>query len=502
VIPVSTAAQVRALDERAIQALGIPGPVLMENAGRLAARILLERFPGEANRGVRVLCGRGNNGGDGWVVARHLRLAGVPVRVAALPGARSPDCALNEGIAARMGIGADADWQPGDDLGRGPAGLLVDGLLGTGLAAPLRGEVLAWVERANASGLPVLALDLPTGLCADRGLVLGAGIRARATVTFGRLKAGFFLGQGPDLCGDLVLADIGLAAAEHLLPAWQPPGAADTGATLRIAEPADVAAWLPRRAPGAHKGSAGHLAVLAGSEEKAGAAILACNAAIRTGAGLVTLFAPRAVWGRLGALRPEIMLEDPERLDPGRFEALAVGPGLGQAPAVQDRCRALWREAPVPAVFDADGLNALAGHLGSARFPRILTPHPGEAARLLGGTAATVQVDRLAAVRALGATCTCLLKGRYTLVGGGVPWINPTGSAALATAGSGDVLTGIVGALLAGGLDPERAACAAAFVHGLLAERAGSRIVAGDLIEALPATLGDLGRARAFPERV
>jgi len=502
-IPVSSAAQVRALDERAIRVLGLPGPVLMENAGRLAARVLLERFPVEARRGVRVLCGRGNNGGDGWVVARHLRLAGVPVRVAALPGSRTEDCALNEGIAGRLGIGTDADWDPGDDLGAGPAGLLVDGLLGTGLSAPLGGQVLAWVQRAGQAGLPILALDVPTGLCADRGRVLGACAPARVTVAFGRLKAGFFLGQGPDVCGDVVLADIGLAAAERLLPAWLPPDAADTGATLRLPEPRDIAAWLPRRAASAHKGSAGHLAVLAGSDEKAGAAVLACNAAIRAGAGLVTLFAPRSAWGRLGALRPEVMLEEPERLDPARFQALAVGPGLGQAPGVADRCRALWSGAPLPAVFDADGLTALAGAVAPAAFPRIMTPHPGEAGRLLGRSAADVQADRLAAVRALGAGCTCLLKGRHTLVGGAVPWVNPTGSAALATAGSGDVLTGIVGALLAGGLDPERAGCAAAFVHGLAADRIGrQRLVAGDLVDALPGALEEVGCTPGYPERV
>lgn len=497
-IPVSSAAQVRALDERAIRDLGIPGPVLMENAGRLTAAALLARFPTEARRGVRVLCGRGNNGGDGWVIARHLRLARVPVRVAHLGGEKTPDCALNAAICARMGIGIDEDWGSGDDLGAGPAGVVVDAMLGTGLSAPLRGEVLTWVERLLESRLPVVAVDMPTGLHADRGEVLGACVRARLTVTFGRLKPCFFLGEGPDLCGEVVVADIGLGAAEHLDPTSLPASPSDIGVVLRIAEPADVAAWLPRRAAGGHKGSAGHLAVLAGSAEKAGAGVLCCHAAMRAGAGLVTLFVPRAAWGRLGALRPEIMIEDPEDLDPSRFQALAVGPGLGTAPEVVARCRALWSGAPVPAVFDADGLNALAGAFSPSSWPRIVTPHPGEAARLLGTTSRAVQADRLGTHRAIAAVAPCLLKGRFTLVGQAVPWVNPMGDPRLATAGAGDVLTGILGALLAGGLDPERAGCAAAFLHGLAAETAPtSRLVAGDLVDLLPRAMDGLGAARA-----
>ncbi|MFH1463416.1 MAG: NAD(P)H-hydrate dehydratase [Pseudomonadota bacterium] len=502
-IPISSAAQVRALDERAIRDLGIPGPVLMENAGRLTAATLRARFPAETRRGVRVLCGRGNNGGDGWVIARHLRLAGIPVRVADMGGEKSPDCAINAAICARMGVGIDEDWAPGDDLGAGPAGLLVDAMLGTGLSSPLRGRVLGWVERANQSGLPVVAVDLPTGLQAERGEVLGACVQARLTVTFGRLKPGFFLGEGPDVRGDVVLADIGLGAAEHLDPAGLPQPVSDIGATLRMAEAADVAAWLPRRAAGGHKGSAGHLAVLAGSAEKAGAGVLACNAAIRAGAGLVTLFVPREAWGRLGALRPEIMIEEPDALEPARFQALALGPGLGIAPEVVARCRALWATAPVPAVFDADGLNALAGAFLPSPYPRLVTPHPGEAARLLGWSAREVQADRLGAHQALAAVAPCLLKGRFTLVGQAVPWVNPTGGPMLATAGAGDVLTGLIGALLAGGLDPERAGCAGAFLHGLAAERAPTaRIVAGDLVDRVPEVMDRLSEARAVVARV
>ncbi len=502
-IPVSTAEQVRALDERAIRDLGIPGPVLMENAGRLATAALLQHHGPAARRGVRILCGRGNNGGDGWVMARQLALAGLPVQVAALSGGMSDDCALNRGICERMGVVVHEDWDPADDLGAGGTGLIVDALLGTGLSSALRGTVAAWVERANDSGLPIVAVDLPTGLHADSGEPLGAAIRASTTVTFGRLKAGLLLEPGADHAGRVIVADIGLDAASHLLAEHLPTPASDIGALLQVPEPADVASWLPLRPAGGHKGSSGHLAVVAGSAEKAGAGVLTCNAAIRAGAGLVTLFLPRAAWGRLSALRPEVMLEDIEDLVPERYSALAVGPGVGTGPAVVARCRALWRDAPVPAVFDADGLNALAGALEPSAHPRLMTPHPGEAARLLGSSPAAVQRDRLGALRQLAAWAPVLLKGRHTLVSGAPPTVNPTGGPSLATAGSGDVLTGLVGALLARGLGPERAGCAGAFLHGYAAELHGQEpLVAGDLVEALPRALSSVAERGPVVEQV
>jgi len=497
-IPVSTAAQVRALDERVIRDLGVPGPVLMENAGRLATRVLLQRHGAAAQRGVRILCGRGNNGGDGWVMARHLVLAGVSVRVAALSGAMSQDCALNRGICERMGVAVDPDWQSRDDLGDGPAGVLVDALLGTGLSSELRGVVSEWVERANSSGLPIVAVDLPTGLHADTGAPLGGAVRATTTITFGRLKPGLLIEPGPDWCGEIVVADIGLDAADHLLDTLIPRPPSDVSARLLMPEPADIAAWLPARPGGAHKGSSGHLAVVAGSAEKAGAGVLSCNAAMRAGTGLVTLFVDRAAWDRLGALRPEVMVEDIDKLDPQRFDALAVGPGVGSEPTVVKRCRELWQRAPVPAVFDADGLNALVGAFEPSPYPRVVTPHPGEAGRLLGRDARWVQQDRLGCLDALSRVAITLLKGRHSLVSGEPPTVNPTGGPGLATAGSGDVLTGVVGALLARGMDPRRAACAGAFLHGYAAELYGPRpMVAGDLVELLPAALAGVGRRAA-----
>ncbi len=496
-IPISTAAQIRALDDLTIRGAGVPGPVLMEHAGRLASAVLLDRLGPAARRGVLVLCGRGNNGGDGYVLARHLHLAGVPVRVLGLPGRLSPDTALHRGICERIGVPFVAAWDPAG------AGCVVDALLGTGLSAPLQGEVADLVERTNGCRLPVLAVDVPTGLDADRGTPLGTAVRAAVTVTFGRLKTGFFLEPGPDWCGEVVLADIGLGAGEALPLAARPEGAGDAGTTLHLVEAADVAARLPVRAGGAHKGDAGRLALLAGSVEKTGAAVLAANAAVRAGAGLVTLHVPRSVWGRLHGLFPEVMVEEPARLDPARFDALVVGPGLGLAPDIVALCRRLWEEVPIPALFDADGCNALAGVWAAAPFPRLVTPHPGEAARLLGTPVAGVQADRLGAVRSLGAMAPTLLKGRFTLVSGPVPRVNPTGGPALATGGTGDVLSGLAGALLAQGLVPLEAATVAAFLHGFAAEIAGpAPIVASDVLDRIPAAWHRIRERRPSVARV
>ena len=502
-IAVSSADGVRALDARAIQGVGVPGPVLMENAGRLATGVLLDRW-GDAARhgGVLVLCGKGNNGGDGYVVARHLHLAGVPVAVCGLDGRHAPDAERNRYICQRLGLAVDAPCRPDRYA------VVVDAMLGTGLSSSPRGLVAAHIEAVNAAHKPVLAIDVPTGLDSDSGIPLGATVRADVTVTFGRLKAGFFLEPGPDWCGEVVLADIGLAVAER----WSGeregvPSLNDARPQMMIPEPHDVAAWLPLRPNGAHKGTSGHLAIVAGSEEKTGAAVLCANAAMRAGAGLVTLFLPRNAWSRLHSLRPEVMLEDLHQiekkvLNPVRFQALAVGPGLGTAPAVRARCRALWAQAAMPAVFDADGINSLAGALRSSPWPRLLTPHPGEAGRLLGVSAAEVQRDRLGALRELARYAPVLLKGRHSLQSGKVTTVNPTGGPQLATAGSGDVLTGVIGALLARGLGPRRAGTVAAFVHGYAAELAGATpIVAGDIVDAIPAALrGVAGRGAVITQ--
>ena len=478
-IPVYGAAAVRATDAHVIESVGIPGPVLMENAGRVTAQWMLARYADALQGGALILCGRGNNGGDGYVIARHLALAGVRVEVAGQPGRHSPDASIYRGVCVQMGIPVDAK------LSAEGFGLIVDAMLGTGLERNLRDDVAARVAVVNRFTGPVVSVDLPTGLHADSGAVMGDAVRATSTVTYGFLKPGLLLEPGADFVGELVLADIGLEVARYANSAAQGGMEAPM---LRVIEPQDVLARLPSRPGGGHKGSNGHLAVFAGSREKAGAAVLTANAAMRSGVGLVTLVIPREAWARLEGLRPEVMVADVDALRASEYSAFAVGPGLELVPEAVERVHAVWRDESRPVVVDADGLNALVGLDGSPGGPRVLTPHPGEAGRLLGRSSTEVQADRLGAVTELADRAPTLLKGRNTLIctRGETPWLNPTGGPQLSTAGSGDVLTGVIGALLARGLGPTDAAVCGAFLHGLSIEGTGGPIVAGDIVAGLP----------------
>lgn len=445
--PVSTSTEVREQDRRTIQDLGVSNLALMETAGLHVAAEVASRTAGP----VLVLSGRGNNGGDGWVVARHLHRAGVPVTVWPLEGAESPSCAGQRRAAVAFGVPVSN--------GPVPCAWVLDALLGTGVRDALRGPVAERVAWMRAQPQPILALDLPTGLCGDTGRALGPVAAARVTVTFDRLRIGQLLEPGAELCGELVVADIGLAPGPHV---------------AEILGPEDIRRLVPARSAASHKGAHGHVGVVAGSPEMPGAAVLTCLAALRAGAGLVTLHTP----DRPAGLPPEVMTRSDAQLD--HYDALIVGPGLGARDTT-----AIWRDCPVPAVFDADGLR----HTTPSAHPRAITPHPGEARRLLGLD--DIQADRLGAIRALGAIAPALLKGRHTLISGPVVRVNRTGGPMLATAGSGDVLSGVVGALLAQGLSPRDALSVGAFVHGVAGERVGPGLIASDLIQALPGALSD-----------
>ncbi|MCK6523850.1 NAD(P)H-hydrate dehydratase [Myxococcota bacterium] len=479
--PIASASQVRAFDAYTIQTLGVPSVALMETAGRAVVDVARARFGARLGQGVWVVCGRGNNGGDGYVIARTLRALGVPVSVWAMGGAHSPDGGVMRLAAEAVGVPVVESEAP--PWAR-PPGLVVDALLGSGVDRPLEGVARARVEAMNAAGCPVLAVDLPSGLCGDTGRVWGVAARAAITVTFGWEKLGLVLEPGADYAGEVIVADIGLVAGPDA-PAWP----------LTRLNRADVARRLPARAAASHKVSHGHLAVVAGSVERAGAAVLVCAAAIRSGCGLVTLFAAPEALPRLGALPPEVML----RLDPPTpsalqsFSAAAVGPGVGVHDAAAEGLNTLWAGLTIPAVFDADGLTALARAPAPSPHPRAITPHPGEAGRLLGRSSAEVQADRLGAVQALAALAPALLKGRHTLISGAPPSLNPTGHPGLAVAGSGDVLTGLVGGLLAQGLGAEDALCVGAYAHGLAADLLGAGpFTASELALALPKALQTL----------
>jgi NAD(P)H-hydrate epimerase len=468
---VCTTSEARGLDRRLIDELGVPGVALMETAGRGLADVVRRRFSEEARRGVVVVCGSGNNGGDGYVAARWLKSWGFPVRTWSTSESSSGDAAVFRQAAAAAGV-LSVD-------GIGGAGLIVDALLGTGLQRPVGGALAEIVARIDTHPAPVVAADLPTGLDADTGAVLGEGLTAACTVTFGALKRGLLCGEGPTRAGHVEVVELGLDAL-------------DLEADAELPEASDLLPLLPRRGASDHKGRAGHLLVVAGSTAMAGAAALTCRGALAGGVGLVTLCTSRGALARLGGLPPEVMVVvagEGDSVDPGalpetdRYTALAVGPGLGGgAPLSADLERALaalWADAVVPAVYDADALVATHGLPGG---DRVITPHPGEAGRMLRCSASAIEADRFTAVsRLCGTRRVALLKGRYTLVASpGEPTsVNPSGHPCLATGGSGDVLTGLIGALLARGLPARDAARLGAWLHGAAGERLGARRAEG-----------------------
>jgi NAD(P)H-hydrate epimerase len=506
--PVLTAEEMRRVDARAIAELGIPGATLMENAGRGAANALLAALPerGLQARGLKVaiVCGRGGNGGDGFVVARRLKRAGArpDVLLVVPPDTLRGDAALKFSEMRRAGIAARVV----EDVANATpvlqrAAVVVDALLGTGARgapAPLIG---ALIEAINATGRPVVALDVPSGLPADGGVPEGPVVRAWLTPTFAAPKLGLVVGAGAEASGRVVVVPIGVPDAEV---------ARDV--RTFVLEPADVAPLFPRRPREVHKGTYGHLLVLAGSVGKTGAAALCARAALRAGVGLVTVGTAGSAQPTVAALSAEAMTE-PLPETPARSlamkarepivalaeprTAVAVGPGLGLADETRALARVLVSTLPRPMVVDADALTALADHLDvlrGAHAARVLTPHPGEMARLLGGAVADVQRDRVGVARGFASKhgVHLVLKGAGTLIASpdGRVVVNPTGNAGMASGGTGDVLTGILGALLARGIDAARAAPAAVYLHGLAGDVAAERVgeealIASDVIEAL-----------------
>jgi len=509
--PIFTAAEMRALDARAIRELGIPGGRLMDAAGSGAAGLITRWLTPIRGRHVVVVCGKGNNGGDGFVVARRLRTRGAAVQV--FLTARRDEV---EGDAAA----ALAGWRgrvEAIDAGPDPGALVraleradavVDALLGTGLTGPARGQVAVAIEAINEAGrrgVAVFALDLPSGLGSDDGALLGPTVKATRTITFAGLKRSLLLHPAAAQAGPVDVVDIGV-----------PAGEVARGITTWRLEAADVRRYFPPREVDAHKGRFGHLLIVAGSLGKTGAAVLAGRAALRSGVGLCTIAAPASQQPIVAAHAPEYMTEALPETAAGtlalaarerildlarRVDAVALGPGLSLHPETQELARALMVEVERPLVADADALGALAGHLDLLRRalgPRALTPHPGEMARMLGVGTDAVQGDRLEVTRSFGRDhrVGLALKGAGTVIGGpdGRVAVNLTGNPGMAKGGSGDVLTGIVGALLARGLDPVGALEAGCYLHGLAgdltaAERGEVAMIAGDIIEKLPAAL-------------
>jgi NAD(P)H-hydrate epimerase len=503
--PVLTRTEVRELDRRATAEACVPSLELMESAGHGATEVLLARFPDV--RHVAIVCGPGNNGGDGFVVARLIKTHGHDVRVFYIGETEKirGDALENYRVWIDAG-GALTSVDEGSlavlDAALAEAELVVDALFGTGLDRELTGLAREVVSRLNGAQRPILALDLPSGLDADRGVPLGIAVRATVTATFARKKRGLCTPSGAEHAGEIEVVPIGIPEEVEERVGY---GAAEF-------EAVDVAALIPRRGASSHKGSSGRVLILAGSPGKIGAALLVARGALRAGGGLVTLAAEPATAQLLEqrvleAMTARLDPEAPERSLDALLEhtdVVALGPGLGFdafARRIVDHVALAW---PGRVVVDADAITSFrdrAEMLARARGKLVLTPHPGELGRLLGGSASDIEADRYGAVvRAVERTGqVVLLKGASTLVAGPGEKItvNPTGNALLATGGAGDVLCGVIASLLVGS-EPYRAACAGAYVHGsaadLLKRELGvdRGVLAHEVADAVPRALASV----------
>jgi NAD(P)H-hydrate epimerase len=488
---VLNSAQMREADRRTVDEIGIPSLVLMENAGRQAVAAMEAMYGDLLERQVAVLCGRGNNGGDGFVIARTLAQRGVDVsvfligRVADVRG----DARINLEILGRLSLTvvevADSQAWELHFSEVSDCTLIVDAIFGTGLNAPVSGFIESVITDVNASGIPIVAIDLPSGLSADSPEPIGPSIEAGLTVTLAAPKLPLVLPPAETRAGDIVIADIGIPG--EVLESVD-------GLRVDLLTRASMRELITPRTPDSHKGDYGRVLIVAGSRGKTGAAHLAAVGALRSGAGLVTIATPATCQPIVAAMAPEYMTEaldegdqglDPEGVDrviEMARDVIAIGPGLGTAPATRQFIKQIVDRATMPLVVDADGLNAFADDpdrlAGREGRDIIITPHPGEMARLVGMSTEEVQASRLEIARnfAVAHHVFVVLKGHRTLIA--TPdekvFINPTGNPGMATGGTGDVLTGMIAAWLAQLLDAEAACRLAVYLHGL----------AGDLAEA------------------
>ena len=504
-----TANQIQTLDRRTIHEAGVPGKVLMERAGEGVMTVLEQTFGSFCGKTVSIFCGKGNNGGDGLVVARLLHHKQGKVHVCLLTNPRDLRGDAKTmyqrylKIAGTSKLFINPSKNNIHQLLRA-SDFVVDALLGTGIVSPLKNEYRIAIEAINASGLPTIAVDIPSGIQTDTGAIVGTAVQARLTATFGYPKLGLFLGPAIDHVGEIHYVDIGIP----------PSYINDMNLTTTLITQASLQGTLPDRKPSSHKGTFGHAGIIAGSPGKTGAAALAAQAALRVGTGLVTIAIPRSANVCLEAKTLEAMtVPMPETLDATLSleslpslkifaqtrDAIGMGPGLTTQPETVALIHALLSEIDQPCVIDADALTALAGHtdlLHHCRSTPVLTPHPGEMVRLMNHTSTeTINANRLTIARdfAQSYACVLVLKGARTIVAGpdGHTMICPTGNPGMATAGMGDVLTGMITGLLAHGLFPLQAARVGVFLHGLAGDLAAQQLgqtslMARDLIDCIP----------------
>ncbi len=509
-----TAAEMRAADAAASRDLGVPSLLLMENAGRGVADVARRELAGAAETAVVIVCGAGANGGDGFVIARQLAVAGIRARVllaAGRPKTPSDAAVMLAALERTRGVTIEDGWSwtTADPWRQRLAGatLVVDAMFGIGFRGEITGVPAAALTAMNATRAFKLAVDIPSGLDADTGRAAGPVFRADLTATMGARKLGLYVDAEAPV-GRVELVDLGV-------PITCPPEAS------RLLDDAGVADRLPRRQVSAHKGSSGHLLVVAGSPGKTGAAALVGMAGLRAGAGLVTIASTAAGQRALDAKVVEVMTAryaggdddaDPKAADDilrlaARAQAAAIGPGIPNGPGMRAAVHRLAGTLPIPAVLDADALNALGtdavAALAAAPAARVLTPHPAEMGRLLGVPTADVQADRVGIARrfAASARAVVVLKGARTVIAAptGAVTVSPIACSALATAGTGDVLCGTIGALLARGLDAATAAEVGVFIHGRAGEALATRLAGGVVAGDLPLAIAEVMARLAAP---
>jgi NAD(P)H-hydrate epimerase len=509
-----TAHQMRNIDRRTISRYHIPGLILMENAGRAVVEHLLDDLEEVEDAAIAVVCGKGNNGGDGFVIARHLHHLGLTptVFLVARREEIDGDPATNLRIVERLPIplydAPDSEaWRAlaGGDNPLEPFDVVVDALLGTGLKGRVRGDYESIVRDINASGAHVVSVDVPSGLSGDTAEVKGRAVRAHAVVTFAAPKIPHLFPPAEAFCGHLVVSQIGIPEE----------AVEDEGIYVEWVDDDVLAGMLPPRPDSSHKGDYGHVLILGGSIGKAGAVRLTAEATLLAGAGLVTSAVPKSVRVEVAVYAPTMTVPLAETgqgevsrraVTPLRKiledkSVFAVGMGAGEGKETQATLRSLVNGCKIPVVLDADGLNAYIGHdeqLTGQNRPLVVTPHPGEMARLAGISARDVQRDRIGICRrfAINHSCHVVLKGYRTLVGTpeGRVFVNPTGNPGLATAGAGDALTGVIAGLISSGLPVTDAVVLGVFGHGLAADLAAQEtgmmaVTATTLLENLPEAL-------------
>lgn len=517
-IPVYTSEEMRGCDAAAIEQYGIPGIVLMENASRGAVDEAEEFFGPLRDAWIIIISGKGNNGGDGFCMARHFVNRGARVEVLTLGPDESSkgDAKTNLDILRRMEkdserlhvhlLSSTASLE--EMLVKRPA-FVVDAMLGTGLSSPVKGEIAEIIEVLNRSGVPVLAVDMPTGINADTGDMLGSAVRAQLTCTMGGLKRGLLLRDGRSCAGDARSIDIGMPQEGYAREATH---------TFQL-ERADITGWLPRRSIDVHKYQLGSIFVVAGSVGLTGAAAMASEAALRSGAGIVRLGLPESLNAVMETKLTEVMTmpfkETGEgTLALGGYDDILeqinsstvgiIGPGLSRQYETQNLARKLIEHALVPLLLDADALFSLIGHLDilhKTEADLILTPHAGEFARLVSQSREEIDAKRIdiAQTFAVEFGVTLVLKGAPTVIADadGRVYVNSTGNPGMATAGAGDVLSGIIAGLAAQGCSPAEAACTGVYLHGLAGDRARDQVgeyglIATDLIHSFAEILKDV----------